>query len=211
MENGTTILFGLPGVAVDHVERVTDEDGDQVRLVHVRTALRSAAGCPACGVVSTSVKQYRTTRPRELAYGEEQPAVVWHKRQYRCRVQACPRMAFTESIAEVPPRAPLTGRLCREAAAQVASGRGVSSVAAEPGISCQVAHRHYVMHADTVLTEPDPPVVLGIDETRRGRSKWIQDAQTSRWCAPSGSKRTSRTWQGMAGCSVRSAGAPARP
>ncbi len=73
-----------------------------MRLVHVVTAASSAAGCPQCGVVSTSVRQYRTTRPRDLPYGEEPLAVRWHKRQYRCREAACPRRAFTESIAEVP-------------------------------------------------------------------------------------------------------------
>ncbi len=31
MEHGTTILFGLPGVAVDRVERVTGEDGVPAR------------------------------------------------------------------------------------------------------------------------------------------------------------------------------------
>jgi transposase len=69
MEKGTTILFGLPGVAVERVERVAGEHGEPVRLVHVRTAVSSAAGCPACpacGVISTSVKQYRATRPRDL-------------------------------------------------------------------------------------------------------------------------------------------------
>jgi len=109
MENGTTILFGLPGVTVERVERVAGEDGERVRLVHVTTAASSAAGCPVCGVVSTSVKQQRTTRPRDLPYGEEPLAVRWHKRQYRCREAACPRKAFTESIAEIPPRARVTG------------------------------------------------------------------------------------------------------
>jgi hypothetical protein len=46
MEHGTTIPFGLPGVAVDHVERVTGKGGQVVRLVHVVTAVSSAAGCP---------------------------------------------------------------------------------------------------------------------------------------------------------------------
>ena len=69
----------------------------------------------------------------------------WRKRQYRCREQACPRKAFTESIAEIPPRARLTGRLCRQAARQVASGRSVSAVAAELGVSWPVAHRHYAI------------------------------------------------------------------
>jgi transposase len=122
MQNGTTILFGLPGVAVDHVERLAGERGAAARLVHVVTTASTAAGCPACGVISTSVKQYRTTRPRDLPYGEERLEVVWHKRQYRCREQACPRKAFTESVPEIPARARLTGRLCRLAAAQVASG-----------------------------------------------------------------------------------------
>lgn len=86
MENATSILFGLPGVAVERVERIA-----KGRLVHVVTAVPSAAGCPECGVASTSVKQYRTTRPRDLPYGEEPLAVRWHKRQYRCREAACPR------------------------------------------------------------------------------------------------------------------------
>jgi len=180
MENGTSILFGLPGVAVERVERVA-EDGTTVRLVHVVTTVSSAAGCPACGVISTSVRQYRTTRPRDVPYGEEPLAVRWRKRQYRCREDGCPRKAFTESIAEVPPRARLTGRLCRLIAGQVAAGRSVSAVAGQYQVSWPVAHQQYVAHADAVLTEPEPPVVLGIDETRRGTPKWIHDAGTGRW------------------------------
>ncbi len=36
------------------------------------------------------------------------------------------------------------------------------------GVSWPVAHRHYAAHADGLLTEPEPPAALGIDETRRG-------------------------------------------
>jgi transposase len=181
MENATSILFGLPGVAVERVERAVDVHGDAARLVHVVTTASGAAGCPACGVVSTSVKQYRTTRPRDLRYGQEPLAVRWHKRQYRCQEESCPRRAFTESIAEIPARARLTGRLCREMGVQVGSGRSVSAVAADYGTSWPVTHRHYVAHADALLTEPDPPVVLGIDETRRGAPKWLQDAESGKW------------------------------
>jgi transposase len=180
MQNATTILFGLPGVAVERVERAA-LDGMPVRLVHVVTTASSAAACPQCGVISGSVKQYRTTMPRDLPYGEEPLAVRWHKRQYRCREAACPRKAFTESVAEIPARARLTGRLCRQAAGQVASGRSVSAVAAEYGMSWPIAHRHYAAHADGLLTEPEPPAVLGIDETRRGTPKWIKDAGTGAW------------------------------
>jgi transposase len=181
MENGTTILFGPPGVAVRCVGRSHDENGAMVRLVHVVTTAGSAAGCPCCGVVSTSVKQYRVTRPRDLAYGEEPLAVRWRKRQFRCQETACPRRAFTESIADIPARARLTGRLCRQVAGQVAAGRSVASAAAEYGVSWPVAHRHFAARAGAVLTEPGPPAVLGIDETRRGQPRWVKDAQTGAW------------------------------
>jgi transposase len=180
MENGTSILFGLPGVAVDRVERVI-VDGELVRLVHVVTAVSSAAGCPQCGVVSTSVKQRRTTRPRDVPYGEEPLAVRWRKRQYRCREAACPRKVFTESVTEIPAGARLTGRLCRLLARQVASGRSVAAVAAQYQVSWPVTHARFVQHADGLLTEPSAPVVLGIDETRRGTPRWIQDPATGKW------------------------------
>jgi transposase len=180
MENGTSILFGLPGMAVDRVERVT-VDGELVRLVHVVTAASSAAGCPQCGVVSTSVKQRRTTRPRDVPYGEEPLAVRWRKRQYRCREAACERKVFTESVTEIPAGARLTGRLCRLLARQVASGRSVAAVAAQYQVSWPVTHARFVQHADGLLTEPSAPVVLGIDETRRGTPKWIQDPATGKW------------------------------
>jgi hypothetical protein len=58
-------LFGLPGVGVVRVEYV--EFGE--REVHVETAEESALGCPSCGVVLRSVKQYVTTAPRDVPYG----------------------------------------------------------------------------------------------------------------------------------------------
>jgi transposase len=66
MENSTTILFGLPGVAVRGVERV-----EGVRVVDVVTDDPGAAACPECGVFSGAVRQCRKTRPKDLGYGEE--------------------------------------------------------------------------------------------------------------------------------------------
>jgi transposase len=134
-------------------------------------------------------KQYRTTRPRDLPYGEEPLAVRWHKRQYPCWEAGCPRKAFTESVAEVPPRARLTGRLCRKAAAEVASGRSVSSVAAEYQVSWPVAHRHYAAHADrterleTNFTDTSGPGrLLGQVASRTGKTVtcWL-DARGQAW------------------------------
>src|SRR5271156_6193865 len=101
--DGTTLLFGLPGVRVERVER----SADGTRAVHVVTA----AACPACGVVSTSVKGRVSTSPRDIPYGEDRIIVRWHKTRWRCREDYCGRGSFTESIAQVPRRARTTGRL----------------------------------------------------------------------------------------------------
>jgi transposase len=74
------------------VERVEEAD-DAARTVHLRTAEPAAAACPVCGVFSTSIRQQRTTRPKDLPYGEAALAVRWHKVQCRCREAACPRRA----------------------------------------------------------------------------------------------------------------------
>jgi len=171
VENGTTILFGLPGVAVDRVE----VDGKGVRMAHLRTDDATAAACPQCGVYSTSVRQRRTTRPKDLPYGEAPLAVRWHKRQFACRERLCKRKAFTESIAELPPSARITGRTRRAAGASIGSGRSVRAVCGELPMSWPTAHAAFVDHAEGLLAEPAAPQVLGIDETRRGRPRWSRN------------------------------------
>ena len=177
MEDSTTILFGLPDVAVERVELGVDG----ARTVHVLTDDESAAACPVCGVLSTSVRQYRTTRPKDLPYGEAALAVRWRKVQWRCREPACPRKAFTESIAELPPGARVTGRCRRAAGAAVGSGRSVAAVTGDFVLSWPTVHAAFVTHAEERLVEPAPAEVLGIDETRRGRPRWCRDIETGRW------------------------------
>ena len=188
--DGTTILFGLPGVRVRHVDRVAcpdrvRADGSIVavadrRLVQVDTDDPSAALCPACGVLSTSIRQRRTTSPRDLPYGEERLVVRWHKIQYFCREKPCPRKAFTEQIGELPAGARLTGRLRRSVAVAIGAGQAVS-VAGEGLMSWPIAHAAFVAHAEALLGEPDVVRVLGIDETRRGRVRWAYCELTNRW------------------------------
>ncbi len=99
IQDGTSILFGLRGVKVRGVDRnggthlrpdvegsVARVEGDGGRVVHVLTDDPSEGACPVCGVLSTSVRQRRTTRPRDLPYGEEALVVRWHKTQWTCRV-----------------------------------------------------------------------------------------------------------------------------
>jgi transposase len=176
VSDGTTILFGLPGVAVREVERVADG-----RVVHVVTDDAAAAACPVCGVFSSTVRQRRLTRPRDLGYGEQPVAVRWHKVQYACVEPGCPRKAFTEQIPEVPARARVTGRLRRAAAGVVAGGASVLTAVRTHRISWPVVHAAWVARADAELSDPAPVQVLGIDETRRGRPRWAKDPETGRW------------------------------
>ena len=150
------------------------------RVVHVLTDDETASACPKCGVFSTSVRQRRTTAPRDLRYGEEPLAVRWHKVQYACAERPCPRKAFTEAISELPAGARVTGRLRRHVAVRVGDGLAVS-VAADGLLSWPIAHAAWVTHAEELLTDPEPVTVLGIDETRRGRPVWRFDADTSSW------------------------------
>jgi hypothetical protein len=53
--------------------------------VHVVTVDPAASACPACGVVSRSVKQRTITSPKDLPYGEDRIVVRWYKTRWRCR------------------------------------------------------------------------------------------------------------------------------
>jgi len=178
VSDGTTLLFGLPGVRVERVERLAD----RTRVVHVATAQETAAVCPSCGVFSTSVKGRVTTSPRDIPYGEDRIVVRWNKTRWRCREDYCERSSFTEAIAQVPARARTTRRLRTQIGAAIGDeARSVAEVAAGHGVSWPTAHRAVVAHAEAVLGEPQPTPVLGIDETRRGKPRWERCAATGRW------------------------------
>jgi transposase len=174
--DSTTILFGLPGVRVQKVVRAADG----ARLVHVVTDDETAAACPKCGVLSTSVRQRRTTSPRDVPYGEEPLAVRWHKVQYACRESACARKAFTEQIEEVPAGARVTGRLRRHVADRIGDGLPVS-VAGEGLLGWPAAHEAFVAAVTAQLPDPEPVQVLGIDETRRGKPRWTRAEDGEGW------------------------------
>src|ERR1700682_3502210 len=101
VSDGTTLLFGLPGVRVKRVERFADG----TRVIHVATPDEAAAACPACAVVSTSVKGQVAPSPRDIGYGEDRIMVRWNKTRWRCREDYCERGSFTEAIPQVAARA----------------------------------------------------------------------------------------------------------
>ena len=138
MSDGTTLLFGLPGVRVERVERLADG----TRVVHVATAEPTAAACPSCRVFSTSVKARVTTSPRDIPYGQERIIVRWNKIRWRCREDYCERSSFTETVAQVPARARTTLRLRTQIGAAIGdAARSVAEVATSHGVSWPTAHR----------------------------------------------------------------------
>jgi len=176
--DGTTLLFGLPGVRVERVECLADG----TRVVYAVTAEETAAACPSCGVFSTSMKGRVSTSPRDIPYGEDRIMLRWLKSRWRCREEYCKRGSFTEAISQVPARARTTGRLRTQIGAAIGdAARSVTEVATAHGVSWPTAHRAFVAHADALLTEPEPTRVLGIDETRRGKPRWEYCTQTQRW------------------------------
>ena len=178
-QRAATLLLGIEGLAV--VSVALEDDG--ARVVDVLTDEETAAACPACGVLSTSVKERLTTHPRDVPYGTAPIRLVWHKTRWRCREQACPRGSFTESLSSIPARSRLTTRLRAECGERIATDASCVQAAADRyRVSWPVAHAAFVAHVDAQLAAPLPPVqVLGIDETRRGKPIWAQDPVTCRW------------------------------
>jgi hypothetical protein len=57
----------------------------------------------------------------------------------------------------------------------------VAEVATAFAMSRPTAHAAFVEHADALLAAPEPTSVLGIDETRRGKPRWVRDSPQERW------------------------------
>lgn len=179
MVNDTMLLLDLDGVSVVRVERLADGG----RRVHLVTADETARACPACGVFATRVKGSAVTRPRDLPYGESGLEFRWHKRRWWCREAGCPRRSFTEQIPQIPAGARLTARLRGAAGRRIRdAGSTVIQAARDLHLSWPTVMEAFRTQAREVTETPLPQVaVLGIDETRRGRPRWEQDADTGKW------------------------------
>ncbi|WP_407566963.1 ISL3 family transposase [Polymorphospora sp. A560] len=179
MVNDTTRLLGLDGLVVERVEL----DVTGVPVVDLSTGCEQARCCPQCGQRAVRVKQWTTTRPRDLPVGGRAVRLRWRKRRWYCSTSGCPRKSFTEQVAQVPARVRLTSRLRQAAGAAVAdAGRTIVQAARDHGISWPVVAAAFTAHAKRVLpAEPEPVAVLGIDEVRRGKPRWIWDTPAGSW------------------------------
>lgn len=61
------------------------------------------------------------------------------------------------------------------------AARSVAAVSDAFGVSWPTGQAAFTEAAKAQLTEPEPTRVLGIDETRRGRPRWVYDELTGRW------------------------------
>nr|WP_241825596.1 transposase family protein [Micromonospora sp. CB01531] len=164
------------------VERV-ELDADGVPLVDVSTGDEQARCCTRCGQRATRVKQWTTTRLRDLPVGGRPVRLRWRKRRWYCLTVRCPRKSFTEQVVQVPARSRLTCRLREAAGTAVAdAGRTIVRAARDHGISWPIVAAAFTAHATAVLPdEPDPVEVLGIDEVRRGKARWSYDEPAASW------------------------------
>nr|WP_246372617.1 ISL3 family transposase [Gordonia humi] len=173
------MLLGLEGVEVVGVS-VGGPDG-RTRIVDVGTSDPAASCCPGCGVRSTSVKERVVCTPRDIGYGDAPIMVRWNKIRWRCVNSECARGSFTEAIGQVPRRRRTTTRLRETIGRAIGdAARSVAEVAAGHGVSWHTAHGAFVDIAATALTDPAPTSVLGIDETRRGKPRWVRGGD-GRW------------------------------
>ncbi|MFG3408493.1 ISL3 family transposase [Streptomyces sp. NPDC048142] len=179
MPNEATLLLGLDGVSAIRVERL--EDG--TRRVHLATAEEAARACPECGAFAWKVKGTARTRPRDRPYGERGLVLLWHKRRWWCREPKCPRKSFTESVAQIPAGARITARLRQAAGRRVRdAGSTVIQAARDMHLSWPTVMGAFRTSAREVVDAPLPEVkVLGVDETRRSKTKWEQDPESGKW------------------------------
>lgn len=179
MVNDTTRLLGLDGLVVERVEL----DVTGVPVVDLSAGCEQARCCPGCGQRAVRVKQWATTRLRDLPVAGRPVRLRWRKRRWYCPTPVCPRKSFTEQVDQVPARARLTTRLRQTAGAAVADGgRTIVQSARDHGVSWPVVAAAFTAHATAVLpAEPEPVAVLGIDEVRRGKPRWRWDEQAALW------------------------------
>ena len=171
----TAVLFGLEEeFSVLDVERI---DPVSVKMIIEQTV--RAGPCPACGVLTSAVKERPLRRLKDLPACGQTVELWWRKRRLVCREPQCRQQSFTQVCGAVRPWGRVTERLRQRVAEAIAgSNRAVSDVAREYQVSWPTAHKALVSAAAAWLPEPEPTTRLGIDETRFRSVRWILNGIT---------------------------------
>src|SRR5215217_9575349 len=107
MSDGTSVLLGLEDeFSVLDVHRV---DQDTVKVIIEQTA--RAGPCPACGVITSAVKDRPVMRLKDLPACGQTVELWWRKRRLVCGEQLCPRRTFTQACRAVRRRGRVSERL----------------------------------------------------------------------------------------------------
>jgi transposase len=175
MSDATSVLFGLEGEF--RVLDVHRADSTTVTVI-IEQAAREGP-CPACGVITSMVKDRPVMRLKDLPGSGQAVVLWWRKRRLVCAEAQCPRQTFTQASTAVRPRARVTERLRDQVAHAIASSnRAVADVAREYKLSWPTAHKALIAASARWLPEPAPTTRLGIDETRFRSVRWILNGIT---------------------------------
>ena len=117
LSDPAAVLFGLEHeFAVLQVERMSV---DSIKVVVELTAREGP--CPACGVLTSAVKERPLGRLKDLPASGQRVELWWRKRRLACRETLCPRRSFTQTCTAVRPRGRVTERLRDRVATAIAT------------------------------------------------------------------------------------------
>ncbi|WP_432043637.1 transposase family protein [Streptomyces cadmiisoli] len=107
----------------------------------------------------------------------------WYKRRWWCRGPKCPRESFTESPAQTPAGARITTRLRQGAGSRVRDAVfTVIQAARDLHLSWPTVMGAFRTTPHEAVAAPLPEVeVMGIDQARRGKTKWERDRDSGKW------------------------------
>lgn len=132
--------------------------------LEVRVETTAPAGlCPECHGIALIPKERPVVVVRDLPIQAQPTYLVWRKRRYAC--PDCAR-SFTESCAEIPPRARVTRRYERHLYGTVARGSSILRVARDEDLTFYRVQLAFSKGARGAFARRPPvaPRVLGIDE-----------------------------------------------